>query len=235
MSKVGDGITAKSSSWTFGGKTSKKFKDHITRSVPYYKEGQILTSQFSEFFISKNDIVYDLGCSTGDLTSKIYDKNKDKKPKIIGIDIEKNMIKQAKIDNKRKGITYLCRDINNFKFKKSNFITSYYTIQFIKPSRRQKIFDKIYKSLNWGGGFIFFEKVRAPDVRFQDYVNQLYYDFKISNGFTEKEIIAKTKSLKGVLEPFTSSENLKFLKRAGFVDFVSIQKNLNFEGFLAIK
>ena len=118
MSKVGDGITAKSSSWTFGGKTSKKFKEHITRSVPHYKEGQILISQFSEFFITKNDIVYDLGCSTGELTSKIYDKNKDKKLKIIGIDIEKNMIKQAKIDNKRKGITYLCRDITNFKFKK---------------------------------------------------------------------------------------------------------------------
>ena len=57
----------------------------------------------------------------------------------------------------------------------------------------------------------------------------------MSNGFTEKEIIAKTKSLKGVLEPFTTSENLRFLKRAGFKDFVTIQKNLNFEGFLAIK
>ena len=82
---------------------------------------------------------------------------------------------------------------------------------------------------------IFFEKVRAPDVRFQDYVNQLYFDFKISNGFTEKEILAKKKSLKGILEPFTTSENLKFLQRAGFNDFVTIQKSLNFEGFLAIK
>jgi len=235
MGNVGDGLVAKPSSWTFGGKTPKNFKQHITRSVPLYKEGQILTAQFSEFFISKNDTVYDLGCSTGEMTSKIYDKNKNKNPKVIGIDIEKNMIKQAKIDNSRNGITYLCRDLINFKLKKSNFITSYYTLQFIKPNVRQKIFDKIYKSLNWGGGFIFFEKVRAPDVRFQDYVNQLYFDFKKKNGFTEKEILAKKKSLKGVLEPFTTSENLKFLQRAGFKDFVTIQKNLNFEGFLAIK
>lgn len=235
MSKAGDDIVAKSSSWTFGGRTVKKFKKHISRSVPLYKEGQILTSQFSEFFISKNDTVYDLGCSTGELTSKIYDKNKNKKPKIIGIDLEKDMIKQAKIDNKRNGVTYICKDITKFKFKKSNFITSYYTLQFIKPNVRQNVFDKIYKSLNWGGGFIFFEKVRAPDVRFQDYINQLYFDFKILNGFSEKEIITKSKSLKGVLEPFTTSENLNFLKRAGFKDFVTIQKNLSFEGFLAIK
>ena len=235
MSNVGDDIIAKPSSWTFAGKTAKNFKQHITRSVPLYKEGQILTAQFSEFFVSKNDTVYDLGCSTGEMTSNIYDKNKNKKPKVIGIDIEKNMIKQAKIENSREGVTYLCRDLINFKMKRSNFITSYYTLQFIKPKVRQKIFDKIYNSLNWGGGFIFFEKVRAPDVRFQDYINQLYFDFKISNGFTEKEILAKTTSLKGILEPFTASENLKFLQRAGFKDFVTIQKNLNFEGFLAIK
>ena len=55
MSKVGDHITAKAGSWTFGGITAKKFKKHISRSVPLYKEGQILTSQFSEFFISNND------------------------------------------------------------------------------------------------------------------------------------------------------------------------------------
>ena len=64
MSKVGDHITAKAGSWTFGGITAKKFKKHISRSVPLYKEGQILTAQFSEFFISRNDTVYDLGCST---------------------------------------------------------------------------------------------------------------------------------------------------------------------------
>ena len=81
----------------------------------------------------------------------------------------------------------------------------------------------------------FFEKVRAPDVRFQDYINQLYYDFKLSNGFTEQEILEKTRSLKGILEPFTTKENLNFLKRAGFKDYVSIQKYLCFEGFLAIK
>ena len=50
-----------------------------------------------------------------------------------------------------------------------------------------------------------------------------------------KEILAKTRSLKGILEPFTTKENLNFLKRAGFKDYVSIQKYLCFEGFLAIK
>ena len=52
---------------------------------------------------------------------------------------------------------------------------------------------------------------------------------------TPDEIIAKAKSLKGVLEPFSTQGNLDLLKRAGFVDIITIFKYLCFEGFLAIK
>ena len=74
-------------------------------------------------------------------------------------------------------------------------------------------FNKIFKELNWGGGFLFFEKVRAPDARFQDIMSLIYNDFKLDNKFTPKEIIAKSRSLKGVLEPFSSKANIELLKR----------------------
>ena len=64
------------------------------------------------------------------------------------------------------------------KFKKSSLITSFYTMQFIPPSNRQIIFDNIYKNLKWGGAFLLFEKVRAPDARFQDLITQLYNEYK---------------------------------------------------------
>ncbi len=117
----------------------------------------------------------------------------------------------------------------------SDLIISYYTMQFIHAKHRQKIFKKIYDCLNWGGAFIIFEKVRAPDARFQDIVSQIYDDFKSNNGFSEKEILLKTRSLRGVLDPYTSAENKRYLKRAGFKDILSIQKFLCFEGFLAVK
>ena len=126
-------------------------------------------------------------------------------------------------------------DIRDYKLLASDFITSYYTIQFIHAKERQAIFKKIYDSLNWGGGFILFEKVRAPDARFQDITSQMYDDFKSKNGFNEKEILLKTRSLRGVLDPYTSEENIRYLKRAGFKDIMSVQKFLCFEGFLAVK
>lgn len=114
-------------------------------------------------------------------------------------------------------------------------IISYYTIQFIKPRIRQLIFDKIYESLNWGGAFVLFEKTRGADARFQDILTSLYTDFKLEQGFTKEEILDKTRSLKGILEPFSSQGNIDLLHRSGFKDIMSIMKYICFEGFLAIK
>ena len=83
----------------------------------------------------------------------------------------------------------------NLKIESCNLIVSYYTLQFIHPSTRQELFNKIFNSLNWGGGFIFFEKVRAPDARFQDMMSLIYNDFKMEQGYDANEIIQKSKSL----------------------------------------
>ena len=146
------------------------------------------------------------------------------------------MCKIAKKRNsKNKNVKIINNDIHSLKLKNSALITSFYTIQFIHPSRRQAIFNKIYKTLNWGGAFILFEKVRAPDARFQDMISQIYQDYKIDNGYSPNEIISKSRSLKGVMEPFSSKANLELLKRAGFKDIVCIMKYLCFEGWLAVK
>ena len=146
------------------------------------------------------------------------------------------MVKVAKKNcNKFSNIKIKHGDITTAKLNNLNFISSFYSIQFIRPSKRQALINKIYKSLIWGGGFLFFEKVRAPDARFQDMTTTMYNDFKLNQGFNEKEILNKTKSLKGVLEPFSSKANIQLLKRAGFKDIMCIFKFINFEGFLAIK
>jgi len=108
-------------------------------------------------------------------------------------------------------------------------------MQFIAPKFRQNIVNKIYKSLNWGGAFLMFEKIRASDARFQDIFSITYNDFKLKNNFTPAEIIYKTKSLKGVMEPFSDFGNIGLIKRAGFKDVISVFQWLSFKGYLCIK
>jgi tRNA (cmo5U34)-methyltransferase len=75
--------------------------------------------------------------------------------------------------------------------------------------------------------------VRAPDAGFQDMAAQIYHEYKLQQGFSEEEILNKQRSLKGVLEPFSTQGNLDLMKRAGFVDVMSVMKWVCFEGFLA--
>lgn len=234
--KVGNKINVKSSTWSFGNDVYKTFDDHIKSSIPIYEWAHELGIELSDFFLNKNSNVLDIGCSTGTFIKKINQRHFNKNLKIIGIDIEKNMIKAAKKNNKSyKNTKFYENNILDMKGTNFDLISSYFTFSFLRPRIRQNAYNKVYKSLNWGGGFIIFEKVRAPDARFQDMMTQVYNEFKLKNQFTPEEIINKSKSLKGVLEPFSSNENIRFLKRAGFKDVMTIFKYITFEGVLAIK
>ncbi len=233
---TGDNISTTKGMWKFDKKTSKNFDNHVSKSVPLYEEGHKLISDLSDFFISNKSTVYDIGCSTGSLIEKILKNNSKKNFKIYGIDSEKSMINISKKRLKKYyQCTLKCNDITKVKLKKSDLIISYYTIQFIHPKLRQLLLNKLYESLNWGGALIVFEKVRSPDARFQDITTQLYNEFKMMNGYSKDEILSKTLSLKGVLEPFSTQGNLDLFKRAGFVDITTISKYICFEGFLLIK
>lgn len=221
--------------WSFSGNIVSGFDNHVANSVPLYKQGHDLILGLSDFFLSKNSLCYDIGSSTGQLIKDLSNHNKEKKCQFIGVDVESDMVLKAKELHLPENISFICDDILNIELKKCDLIISYYTLQFVKPSVRQIIFNKVYDSLNWGGAFILFEKVRANDARFQDITTALYNEFKLNNGFTPEQIFNKTRSLKGILEPFSTQGNIDLLNRAGFIDILSIMKYINFEGFLAIK
>ena len=233
--QVGNDIKALNANWKFSGDVSKNFEEHINRSVPYYQDGHKLIESLSDFFVKDDSLLYELGSSTGKLSFNLAKRHELRDAKFKAIEIEHDMVTEAKKRYKSKNLEFICDDIITFDYEKADMFLSYYTVQFIHPKFRQDLINKIYENLNWGGAFIMFEKVRANDARFQDIITTLYSDFKLENGFSADEIIAKQRSLKGVLEPFSSNANIEMLKRAGFVDIITVFKYLNFEGILAIK
>ena len=236
MANVDKDIAAENARWTFSN-ISDSFEAHVSKSVPLYEEGHDLVCRYSDFFVKDQSLICELGCSTGALSRKLLARHKDRPAvRFLGIDPVEDMILKAR---ERGGsdsrADYVCDDAMNVDMSGADLIVSYYTLQFIPPATRQFLVDKIYQSLNWGGAFLLFEKVRAPDARFQDYAAQIYADLKLDRGFSTDEIVHKTRSLKGVLEPFSTQGNIDLLRRAGFVDVSSILKWVCFEGFLAIK
>lgn len=235
--KVGQEIEARRADWTFGGAVAETFVHHVRQSVPFYDAGHDLICDLSDYFCHGDSVCYEIGVSTGQLIRKLAEHHAHKPGiKWVGIDPVEGMIKKAEehcagIPN----IELVVGDALTYDYAKADLIASYYCIQFVWPRQRQELINRIYERLNWGGAFLLFEKVRAPDARFQDMVSALYNDFKVKNGFTADEILNKTTSLKGVLEPFSTDGNLGLLRRAGFTDITTVMKYLCFEGFLAIK
>ena len=57
----------------------ENFSKHINNSVPKYKEFCDGIVNFSEYFITDDSIIYDLGCSHGNLLIDIHKKKSLKK------------------------------------------------------------------------------------------------------------------------------------------------------------
>lgn len=234
--KVGDSLSAPNAGWSFDGPVVDAFDAHVKRSVPLYDEGHALSVRISDFFVQPGSVIYDLGCSTGALTEKLAVRHASKRARIVGVEKEPAMVERARQRCRPwSDVEIVEADLLECEFAPADLVVAYYTTQFISPRYRQDLFTRIYHALNWGGAFLLFEKVRGPDARFQDIATSLYTEFKLEQGFTEEEIVNKTQSLKGVLEPFSTQGNLDLLRRAGFVDLMTVMKYVCFEGFLAIK
>lgn len=136
------------------------FDDMLNRSVPYYKQTQELTIKFALNYLNKNDVVYDLGCSTA---STLIELGKHSKYdlKLIGIDNSSAMLARASKKCKAFGIDIELRndDLLNTSYENAKLIISNYTLQFIRPLQREKLIQKIYNSLDKDGIFIFSERL----------------------------------------------------------------------------
>jgi tRNA (cmo5U34)-methyltransferase len=234
--EVGDQLEASNAAWSFGGKVPKNFQKHAKRSIPFYEEGHRLIAYISDFFLNNGSLCYDIGTSTGELINILDRRHSEKNIKYIGVDQEEKMITEAKKRFKNHpNVEFIKNNITEIEWQNANLIISYYTIQFCPLKDRERLIKNIYNNLNKGGAFLFFEKVFAEDSKLENISQAVYTDYKLDEGYTANDIVNKSRSLKGILEPLTSSKNELMLKKAGFENITNIFRWVNFEGILAIK
>lgn len=203
--------------------TIKNFDNHIKNSISNYDILHNLVLQISEFFIKKNSIVYDIGCSTGKLVQELREKSEGI---IIGIEKDKNIIEAEDILN---------ADIRDVVLKEnSSLILSIFTLQFIDVQYRENILQKIYNSLHTGGALIIAEKTYSENGLTQEIFTFSNYDYK-KNNFTPEEILQKEKDIRKIMKPLTETENVKMFKNVGFKKIDVFYKSLNFVGWVLVK
>lgn len=211
------------------------FDDMIHRSVPFYKENLELCANFVAKFCKKNSKICDLGCSSANFLIRLYELRKDLV--LSGVDESLYMLDLAKSKSKALGveIEFFENSFEEFEFFMNDVFVANYTLQFVRPLKRQSLIGQIYKHLNEGGFFIMSEKILDEDKEFATKMIELYSDFKQKQGYSEFEIAKKREALENVLIPYSEKENLAMLETAGFKKIKSIFKWVNFQSFIAFK
>ncbi len=211
------------------------FDDMLDRSVPFYKENIKLQIDILKNLLENKDKVIDLGSSTGTFLIELSKQKENLQ--LIGIDNSPAMIKKAKQKARAFGSSaeFIEANFLEYDLKGAKAIVANYTIQFIRPLKREKLIQKIYNSLENNGIFLMSEKLITENKQLNKIMIDIYYNFKKEKGYSEYEIAQKREALENVLIPYTMNENIEMLKNAGFKDIDVIFRWNNFATFIAFK
>ncbi|CZE47194.1 carboxy-S-adenosyl-L-methionine synthase CmoA [Campylobacter geochelonis] len=211
------------------------FDDMISRSVPYYQISSNLVCELLVKILKDDSKVVDLGCSTGTTLLNLFQRNPNFK--LFGVDNSHAMLEIARNRAKAYGadIKFIEDDILKYDFMGFDAVLLNYTLQFIRPLKREKFVREIYDNLNDGGVFVFSEKLIYDDKNLQKKIIEIYEEYKVSQGYSRYEISQKREALENVLIPFSEDENKNMVKNVGFKSVETMFKWGNFAVFVAFK
>ncbi len=220
----------------FDEEVASVFDDMIARSVPFYKENLDLIASLVAANAKEHARIYDLGSSTGTLLIEIA-KRASKSLDLIGLDNSKPMVVRARNKAKAFGVDveFVEADILEYDFKEADIFIANYTMQFIRPLKREKFINKINQKLRSGGIFFMSEKIISEDKRLNKQLIDIYFAFKKLQGYSDYEIAQKREALENVLIPYSLQENVEMLQNCGFSYVEPIFRWANFATFFAKK
>lgn len=225
----------------FNSDVARVFDDMLARSIPLYSEQQRLIATVARQFYIPGTKIIDLGCSTGTTLANLANGLPDSQ--LIGIDASQAMLDKASDNLQRAGIADritlqqadLNSDLSALDFSNTSVVTLCWTLQFIRPLKRDALIRKIYDNLLEGGVLIVTEKVLTNNSHMNRFFIDFYYDFKRANGYSDVEINRKREALENVLIAYRLDENIELFHRNGFQTAETFFQWFNFAGILCVK
>jgi len=240
--RVFAGTAARGSDFEFDEEVARVFDDMVTRSVPFYREQQAIIEEAGQKFHQPGTLVYDLGCSTGTTLIRLA-RALGPQARLVGYDNAEPMLEQARENVARAGLAGqielrradLDGDLAGVELKNASVVTLCWTLQFVRPLKRDSVVRWICDGMVPGGTLIVTEKILATHPEMNRHFIGFYYDFKRRNGYGEREILKKREALENVLVPYRMDENIELFRRNGFPVVETFFQWYNFAGFMAVK
>lgn len=215
------------------------FDDMIHRSVPCYQELICRQAQLAAHFHQPGTVIYDLGCSTGNLLRALHAAMAGRAFHLVGVDNSAAMLgvcrERLPACDPHQQIELLEADIREIDFSPASVFILNLTLQFIPPQDRDGLLRRISQALRPGGVLLLTEKVRHEDPRLDALQQDFYVAFKEENGYSALEISQKRAALEKVLVPETVPTHQQRLRQAGFSGIDIWLKWFNFAAFIGLR
>lgn len=225
--------------FAFDDAVARVFPDMIKRSVPGYTTIIPMIGVITEQYAQPNTQLYDLGCSLGASLLAMRHGVKADGCKLIGVDNAEAMIERCKHyvkdDHANTPVELIHGDITELAIKNASVVTLNFTLQFIEMEKRCDLLKKIYEGMVPGGALVLSEKICFAGPDQQKVQEELHWDFKRANGYSEMEISQKRSALENVLVPETAEAHIERLHKAGFSQAYQWYQCFNFVSFVAVK
>ena len=227
------------SRFVFDDKVVSVFDDMIRRSVPGYSTVIAMTAVIAERYAQPDTNCYDLGCSLCAGTIALRHGIQAPNCRIIAVDNSESMISRAAdildSDISKTPVQLQLADIADIEIENASIVVMNYTLQFFDPAKRDDLIKKIYDGLRPGGVFILSEKMKFDTDIEQSFQDDMYYEFKAYNGYSQTEISQKRKALENVLIPDTLHTHMNRLHASGFELYYKWFQCFNFASIFAQK
>lgn len=238
----------------FDNEVTAIFENMAVRSIPNYVEMHRTTAEMimrhrMDTCVGKDYVILDFGASTGVAAKMLC--NQLQLPltcqpqgiRYIAVDNSMAMLDKLKntvpwaeawhIDLEDPlGIPVLMDRLD----VRPNAILMLYFMQFLKPQVHWPLMHSVHRMLTSGGLFFFGAKeAQSKQSKVGDYMDAMYYQLRRDNGYSQEEIDAKTRALKGSMHTSTRSAIINTLDKAGFRNIHEMTRWLQFMSLVAVK
>jgi tRNA (cmo5U34)-methyltransferase len=213
---------------------SKTYSDENRRKVipcfdDFYETGvSVLATE------KTNPRILDLGAGTGLYSAFLLDRYPDAALSLI--DFAGDMIEMAKQRfSGHRDVTYIIGDYTTADIEGGfDMVISALSIHHLDADGKMALFRRIYEWLNPGGEFLNADQIRSTDPLLQSRYEELWLSYVKNNGLTDEQIARMRRSM-ALDDPSPMTDQIAWLRNAGFMKAESVYKHWNFAVFYAKK
>ena len=186
-------------SWTFEtSDVATHFDQHVREQLPWYELATNAISHVARHYISINGLVYDIGCSTGNIGRSIQETLKTRNATLIGIEPSKAMEPLYNAPG-----SFVSCKAQHYPYEQFDLAILFLCLMFVEPADRKTFLTSLYNKCKPGGAIIIFDKLEPCNGYISTIMYRLTLAGKFSAGVSPNEIIQKELSLAGVQRPIS--------------------------------